>query len=143
VILNITFSWHLWQLKILIILTFGSWWMRNFTAKEGQINQCPWRQDTTELFYPHIVFCCVLLCCVPLFYCCSCSKHVLQCTATLRSRSLLSGIQKHIGFIFCHLQIVLSYVNIRYTVCKFCRTCVQFHLRTEWDPLSKHQLLSK
>lgn len=75
---------------------------------------CPWRQDTTELSYPHIVFCCVLLCCVPLFYCCSCSEHVLQCSTTLRSRSVLSGKQTHLGFISCHLQIVLSYVNITF-----------------------------
>ena len=68
--------------------------MRKFPEKEGQMNLCPCRQDTTELSYPHIVFCCVLLCCVPLFNCCSCSEHMLQCTITLRSRSLLSGKQK-------------------------------------------------
>jgi hypothetical protein len=111
---NTTFSWHLWQLKILILLTFGSWGMRKFAAKEGQTKLCPWRQDTTELSCQHIVFCFVLLCCVPLFYCCSCSENVLQCTTTLRSRSLLSGKQKPLGFISCHLEIVLSYVNIRF-----------------------------
>ena len=88
--------------------------MRKFTVKEGQMNLCPWRQDTTELSYPHIVFCRVLLCCVPLFYCCSCSEHVLQCTTKLKSRSLLSGKQTHLGFISCHLQIFLSYVNITF-----------------------------
>ena len=61
-----------------------------------------------------VLLCCVVLCCVPLFYCCNCSEYVLQCTTTFRSRSLLSGEQKHLGFTSCYLQIVLSFVNIRF-----------------------------